>query len=145
MSIAKRESLSNNCAQDLVTGLMWSRYGSFSNAKMGAASNGLIPVTGQLYDIYQWCTAANAASLGGYTDWRIPNMFELVGLLDMEAPNPRPDTAVFPDIPANYVWTSTSRPDSTTSGAAVSFATGFVSLAAKTTAYYAMLVRGGVA
>ncbi|KHO45878.1 MAG: hypothetical protein QJ16_C0016G0001, partial [archaeon GW2011_AR1] len=72
ITVAKRDAISNNTVLDNVTGLTWLRYQS---AKMGIAGSGAMPWTGQVYDIFAFCAAANAASLGGYTDWRIPNLY----------------------------------------------------------------------
>lgn len=46
ITLAKREAKSNNCVMDLNTGLMWLRDPSNTPAKMGAASDGLMPWTG---------------------------------------------------------------------------------------------------
>ena len=143
VSIAKREALSNNCVQDLVTGRMWARYTSAENAAMGAASDGKMPWTGKLYDIFQWCAAANAASLGGYSDWREPNDMELAGLRNMETPNALPDSTAFPGWSiADYYWSSTTRPNSTSYAMLVHFASGSVYFYTKSTTYFASLVRG---
>ncbi len=145
VSIAKREALSNNCVQDLVTGRMWARYTSAENAAMGAASDGKMKWTGELYDIFQWATAANVAELGGYSDWRIPNDVELASLRNMEAPNALPDTTAFPGwSTATYYWSSTTQPINTSYAMNVIFANGYVRDNTKTTTYFASLVRSGV-
>ena len=143
VSLAKREALSNNCVLDLNTGLMWARYTSAQNAVMGAASNGKMPWTGQLYDIFQWCAAANVAALGGYSDWRIPNDLELKCLCDMEAPNALPDATAFPGwSTADYYWSSSTPPNYTSNAMIVNFYHGCVYNNTKTATYYASLVRG---
>lgn len=145
VSIAKREALSNNCVLDRNTGLMWVRYTSGQNAKMGAGSDGTMPWTGELYDVFQWCAAANGASLGGYSDWRIPNDMELANLRNMEAATAAPDGTAFPGwATSDYVWTSTTKPSNIGYGMAVIFSSGPVRDRTKTMAYYAALVRGGV-
>lgn len=140
VTIRKRSAKSNNCVLDNNTGLMWSRYVS---AAMGAASDGKMPWTGASYDIFAYAAAANAASLGGYTDWRIPNDLELLGLRRMEAPNALPDT-VFASWPQAYVHSSTTRPNGTTQVLACSFANGDLAYVSNTTSMnYTALVRGG--
>lgn len=142
VNIAKREAHSNNCALDQNTGWMWNSYGSSTYATMGAAGDGKMPWTGELYDIFQYCAAANSASLGGYTDWRIPNDFELASLKNMEAPNAVPDATAFPGWTAGYVWSSTTLPNNTTYAMPVYFIYGSVPFITKSTAYYSVLVRG---
>jgi len=144
VSIAKREAHSNECVLDLVTGLMWSRYTSAQYATMGSGGDGKMEWTGKLYDIFQYSAAANAASLGGYADWEIPNEEALQSLKNMEAASAIPDPAAFPSWPADSVWTSTSRPNSTTQAMAARFTSGDLPTIAKTTAIYAALVREGV-
>ena len=142
ISIAKREAHSNNCVLDDNTGLMWSRYTSAEYATMGSGGDGKMEWTGFLYDIFQYAAAANAASLGGYADWRVPNDFELNQLRNMEAPDALPDAVAFPSWPASYVWSATTRPNSTSYAMYVVFSNGFVYYTSKATAYYSALVRG---
>jgi len=52
VTIAKQALQSNNCVVDLNTGLMWSRYGSYSPAKLGAASDGLLLWTATAVSIH---------------------------------------------------------------------------------------------
>lgn len=144
VNIAKREALSNNCVLDQNTGLMWARYTSAQNAKMGAASDGKMPWTGELYDIFQWCAAANVAALGGYSDWRIPNDVELAGLRNMEGSDVTPDSIAFPGWPASSLWSSTTRIEVAARAMYIGFVLGSESNSLKTTVYYVALVRGGV-
>ncbi len=142
VSIAKREAHSNNCVLDQNTGLMYSRY--VAN-KMGAASDGKLPWydATKLYDIFTYCAAANAAALGGYTDWRIPNKKELDNLCNMEAPNALPDAAAFPSWPSSdWIWSATTLPVDTSYALIVIFSLGTMSNGTKVTPYFVALVRG---
>ena len=134
ITIAKREAKSNNCVLDNNTGLMWSRYVS---SLMGSASDGKMPWTGQLYDIFAYAAAANAASLAGYTDWRVPNWTELNSLYLNESPTLAFDAVAFPAASID-LWSSSTR---------VNGAQGLTSIndlaAATTTGKYCILVRGG--
>ena len=95
-------------------------------------------------NIYAYCAAANAALLGGYGDWRIPNRTELGGLLGGEVPNAVPDAAAFPGWPTYpATWSSTTRPDTVSAAIAARFDTGSMSYIDKTIAYFVALVRGG--
>lgn len=143
---SKTDAHSNNCVQDNRTGLMWSRYVS---ASVGPASNGLLPWTttgsgGTAEGIFPYVAAANAASLAGHNDWRIPNAFELASLLDYEAPDCVPDTTAFPSFPAVELYTSTTSPSATTSAMTCRFNTGVQATSTKTTNFQVILVRSGV-
>lgn len=145
ITIKKREAHSNSCVLDNNTGLMWSRYVS---DKMGIASDGNLPWTTAAggYGIYTYLTAVNAASLGGYTDWRIPNERELSSLRIMEGPTAVPNTTAFPGFLNTKAYTSTSMPNDTTYAVYVDFNSGLVGNVdyPKTTgAYYVLLVRSG--
>lgn len=140
----KTETQSHNCVRDLVTGLMWARYTSAESASVGPGTDGKMAWTGTGDDIFAYCAAANVAELGGYDDWRIPNDAELKCLLDMGGTDVLPDSTAFPDWPASNVWVSTTLPNSATFAFFVRFDDGYAYVAAKTTAYFAALVRGGV-
>ena len=144
VSIAKREAHSNECVLDQNTGLMWSRYTSAQYATMGTGGDGNMPWHLQLYDIFQYCAAANTASLGGYADWRIPNVFELLSIVNQEAPTAVPDAATFPSWPSTgSFWISSTAASLTTSALYVSYDDVEVARAAKTVATKCALVRGG--
>ncbi len=144
----KREAHSNNCVVDLRSDprfgrRMWSRYVA---GKMGAASNGKLPWTTHAngYGIYPYVLAANAAVLGGYGDWRIPNDIELSNLRDMEAPTAAPDAIAFPGWPRDDVWGSTSLSNSPDVNATKqNFLYGALEYGTKTSTAYAALIRGG--
>jgi len=241
ITIAKQASQSNNCVQDLETGLMWMRYGSYSPAKLGAASDGKllwtataitihaanndlqmiaggkgsatvkivggagevlrywpgytysftaftnavnklfgfkcvsVTVNGADLDIVlatgnQTCIAeaagvngainlscngifgfansANQAAVGGYSDWRVSNLFEMFGLWVMALGKGAPDDTAFLSFPAAQgpLWGSTTLPSSAASSPIiiVNFANIITSVAKNNPYAYTMLVRGGV-
>lgn len=143
VTLSKREAISNNTVLDNNTGLTWLRYPC---AKMGISSNGTMVWTGALSDIFAYCAAANAASLGGYTDWRIPNFNELYSLATWEGATGYADSTAFPtNTSSAYVWTSTTW-RTTTNATAIKFSDGAFTASSKTTGHYrALLVRGGTA
>jgi len=140
---AKTDAHSNECVLDEATGLMWSRTVS---ASVGPNSNGTLPWTtnGSGEGIFEYVAAANAASLSGYTDWRVPNMLELASLLKMEQPSAVPDSTAFPSWPLT-IWTTTSRANNATTYAMyIGFQTSECYFSLKTTPIRCVLVRGPV-
>ncbi|MBW2591850.1 MAG: DUF1566 domain-containing protein [Deltaproteobacteria bacterium] len=93
--------------------------------------------------IWDALAQANANSLGGYDDWRIPNYLELPTIVDLGTSSPCIDTTTFPSTPGSYHWTSSTRPDVTTYAFRVRFNDGsvnyYVEQAGK---YYVRLCRG---
>lgn len=147
VSIAKREAKSNNCVHDNNTGLMWLRDPSNYPAKMGLTSAGTMPWTSFLYDIFAYCAAVNAASVGGYADWRVGNLEEYFGLFEYSNNAGVPNATAFPNWTpgATYFWTSTTRRDNSSQAHAMYYRTGYslTSPLPKTYAYFVALVRGG--
>ena len=45
-----------------------------------------------------------------FKDWRVPKLRELATIIERECRNPRVNLEVFPNTPAGYYWTDTSRP-----------------------------------
>lgn len=142
-TFAKREAISNNTVLDNNTGLMWLRY---AESKFGVLGTGLMPWTGEVYDIFAYCAAANTASLGGFSDWRIPNTFELFSLADFNAGDALavPNTIAFPSFPQTNIWSSTNTPNALNQKFSSIFTSGSTSGAsAKTSNLRCILVRGG--
>lgn len=141
---SKTDAHSNNCVMDNNTGLMWSRYAS---ASVGPASDGKLPWTttgsgGTVEGIFPYCAAANAAGLGGYSDWRVPNIMEIMSLADSEAPTGQPNSTAFPSLPNLNLWSSTTQPNSTTSASYWIVNNGISANNGKTTNLGFFLVRG---
>lgn len=137
---AKTDAHSNNVVIDRVTGLMWGRYVS---ASVGPTSNGLLPWTtnGSGEGIFTYVAAANAASLAGHNDWRVPNIFELLSIMDEEAPTGVPDSTAFPTFPASTVFSATTAPNNTANGLVGNYNGGQIGSVGKTTTAYCLLVR----
>jgi Protein of unknown function (DUF1566)/Secretion system C-terminal sorting domain len=74
---------------DTVTGLMWQQ------------------VDGGEMTIEHAHAYCDTLSLGGHTDWRLPNAHEAFSILNMQRANPAIDTMYFSRSNADYWWTST--------------------------------------
>ena len=116
----------NGTVTDLDTGLVWQQ------AEVTAALS--------------WEAAlqyAEALSLGGYSDWRLPNLKELRSLNDETLARPSLDTNYFPGARAARYWSSTPMYNQPSVAWWVDFQTGLVSYDLKTTNLYVRCVRGG--
>jgi hypothetical protein len=134
-------SLSDNGDETITdsnTGFMWTKY------LLGG--DGIIPP-----DQVNWASAvanALACSVGGYSDWRLPNAKELQTIVKYDVSptgNPAIDTAFFPQIPSGAkIWTSTTKAGAASSAWSVWMQdSGFLYHIPKTESvgYYAIAMR----
>jgi hypothetical protein len=106
------------------------------------------PADAGLDAAYTW-TAALAACEGsnfaGFSDWRLPNVREMMSIVDYSnAAGPTLNAVFFPNTHSNYYWTSTSYVPDPTLAWYVDFSAGYVHMDNKTTgANNVRCVRGG--
>ncbi|MCK6557413.1 DUF1566 domain-containing protein [Candidatus Binatia bacterium] len=134
---------------DTKTGLMWEKLsadGSIHDA----------------YNTYTWTAAVttkiatlNGGGFAGYTDWRLPNINELLSLVNYGALGPAIDaafnTACVPSCTvttcsctvSSYYWSSTTYRSSPSGAWVVGFGSGDVGAGLKSTNFYVRAVRGG--
>ncbi len=121
--------------KDNVTGLMWE----------------MKTVDGSIHDInsmYTWNQAQsvfiaklNATKFGGFSDWRLPTIEELVSIVDDNRriiPAVNPD--YFPNTMSSYYWSASTNTDATSYTWCVYF--GIVLNSEKWFRYYVRAVRG---
>lgn len=86
------------------TGLMWSVCLVGQTHMFGGACDGT-PFEKTWEDAH---FLASSETPGGYSDWRLPNVNELVSILELQCENPAMNTTVFPGVSdAFMLWTST--------------------------------------
>jgi hypothetical protein len=78
-----------------------------------------------------------------FADWRLPQIRELATIAERECANPRINLAVFPNTPADFFWTATTRPlpSAVASAFALSFAADGVAYRDQDAALPVRLVR----
>ena len=115
----------NGTVTDSGTGLMWQQ-----------AEGGLMTWDNAL----SYC---EGLSLGGNSDWRLPNVTELESITDDTRYNPAINTTYFPNANASGYWSSTTYADGTDGAWGVGFGNGFVYYSTKSDSVYVRCVRGG--
>ncbi|NEX15062.1 MAG: hypothetical protein C1943_00120 [Halochromatium sp.] len=143
LSLPTARFVSNDDATltDTATDLMWQRCAwgqewTGSGCK-GQASLMTWPEALQLAD------ATNADGTLFYNDWRLPNIRDLATIVERQCQDPRTNLELFPDTPAHFFWTSTTRSgDESTLGAyALSFGPEGVEHRSQSERYPVRLVR----
>lgn len=81
--------------------------------------------------------------VGNHTDWRLPNLKELVSLVQRKCVDPAIELTVFPATPSNSYWTSTPNTAATKKDEAwsVGFYNGRIESRNKQQDYYVRMVR----
>ena len=87
----------------------------------------------------------NSVNLGGYTDWRLPNINELLSIVDYTRHDPSVNMDEFMNISSTpHYWSSTTTAGFTSDMWVVSFTIGYMASADKSSdMYYTRCVRGG--
>ncbi len=94
----------NGTVSDTKTGLMWktcSEGQSGTDCSGGSAAT----YTWQLA-LQQAQTVNNGSGFAGYSDWRVPNVKELVSITEKQCYDPAINLTVFPNTPSNRFWSS---------------------------------------
>ena len=78
--------------------------------------------------IMEWSNAITYCedlTLGGYADWRLPNRFELISLINYAKSSPAIKESVFQFSPSNPYWSATSRHSNNSDAWFVHFESGY--------------------
>ena len=114
--------------KDNYTGLMWQKNSSTTPMNWEAA-----------------LAYAKTVTLGGKSDWRVPNIKELQSLNDVSRVKPSINKTIFPNIISSaFYWSSTSQYKTPTVAWDFNTDYGVVTYDTKTVNKYVILVRGGL-
>lgn len=122
----------NDIVIDLATGLMWAADGN----EIGCNNGQLISWNNAI----DYCLITDFA---GFTDWRLPNIKELMSIINYGLKTPAVKQPPFANTKYDKYWSSTTYRPVTTNAWHIDFNSGIVYQAAKTTSYYLRCVRGG--
>ncbi|CAK0769433.1 exported hypothetical protein [Gammaproteobacteria bacterium] len=121
---------------DTTTNLMWMRC-AMGQIWTGADCSGNSAT-------YTWDQAnALTNSFASHTDWRLAGIRELITLTDMTRSSPAIDTAIFPNTPNQFFWSSSSLAGNSYIAWGVSFDYGSSDRAGRGSANMVRLVRAG--
>ena len=118
---------------DNATGLMW----VYNANGAGCFSGGTKTWT-------QAITSAESLTFAGYSDWRLPNINELISIVDYGRYNPAITPNYFRNTKAAYYWSSTTYTSNSGFAWYIEFYNGYASGVTKANSYYVRPVRGGL-
>lgn len=125
---------------DNTTGLAWARcvVGQSWDSTLQSCTGEPLRLT--------WQEALQQASTfraGNHTDWRLPNLKELVSIVERQCVEPAANLNLFPNAPDDRYWTSTPHTGSsmTTRSWAVAFYNGRIDTSEKSSDFYVRMVR----
>ncbi|MGD9643707.1 MAG: DUF1566 domain-containing protein [Elusimicrobiales bacterium] len=129
----------NGTITDNITGLMWVKdpKAVCASCPGGYVSSGT----------YTWEMGLNQcenADYAGFTDWRLPNVRELMSIVDYgKTTSPVINTTYFLNTQTDYYWTSTTNTSASDQVWCVYFLNSFVSSVFKSSTKNVRCVRGG--
>ena len=95
----------NGTVTDSATGLIWQKCSAGLGTTLGNCSTGSI-------SSYTWSSAISyceGLTLGGRSDWRLPNINELGSIFDFtKSSDPNIDSIAFPNTRSSYYWSSST-------------------------------------
>lgn len=148
------------CVRDEVTGLIWEVKTDDSGLQdkdhtytwylPDPAPNGGDPgvadggsCSGSDCDTYHYVNAVNQQILCGASDWRLPTVFELQGIVDYSTLDPAIDSGYFPYTISSAYWSGSPFADNPSYAWYVYFFNGDSDYNLKSFIFYVRLVRGG--
>jgi hypothetical protein len=126
---------------DLNTAMMWSL--KTDDSGLHDKDDSFLWSDAAAESAWDWLEDVNTDALGGYSDWRLPNVRELESLTDIGAAGPMIPSDFANTISGPY-WTSTTSATATSDAWSVDFSTGAVTPTGKDQAGYVRAIRGPI-
>lgn len=127
---------------DIQTGLTWMRC-SLGQQWNGKTCEGDAKSYTWQNAIAQAKTINMHGGFAGNTNWRVPKLPELAGLIERQCNNPRINLQLFPRTPATHFWSSSAKNGSDTLSYSLSFGAHGVSIISRNETFLVRLVQGG--
>ncbi|MBK1723021.1 Lcl domain-containing protein [Thiocystis violacea] len=131
--------LSAGTVTDTRTGLMWKTCVEGQTWSGGTCTRGGATS-------HPWAAAldlAESATFAGHDDWRLPNVNELMSLVEPCRTNPSINDSLFPNTPTWYVWSGSPNVSFSDHAWYVLFSYGFAEYFVRSEDVHVRLVRGG--
>jgi hypothetical protein len=122
---------------DLRTGLVWKQCSE------GLSGQGCLTGSAVTIDWGSALRLAEAATHGGFEDWRLPNRDELKSVVETACYSPSVNSDAFPNTVSGGYWSSTTYFQNATNAWSVGFSRGNYNFLEKTAPLRVRLVRGG--
>ncbi|MDN5864027.1 MAG: DUF1566 domain-containing protein [Gammaproteobacteria bacterium] len=131
-------------ARDLRTGLMWMRCAMGQTWNAGSKSCEGVATAYTWQDALQAAQSFNQDSgFAGHTDWRVPNLRELMSIERYHCSDPAINLEVFPNTPSVVFWSSTPLETFPTEVWTLNFGTSHVVELSMQSQFALRLVRSG--
>ncbi len=111
----------NGTISDNATGLMWQK------CTVGLSDNNCSTGSATTIDFATATSTCAGLSLGGFSNWRVPNIRELMSIVDFSVAAPTINGTYFPNTPSNWFRTSTTYIFGRPSSFEISFEEGIIS------------------
>lgn len=133
----------NGAVTHATTGLMWKKCAEGQTLSLQNGNCTGIP------DYYDWqsvlkhAAAVNAKSYAGYKDWRVPNVRELISLIEEKCYEPAINLKIFRGAPSEWFWSASWYVNDANFASIISFKDGDDGYSMKIQSAAVRLVRGG--
>ncbi len=129
--------LGDDTIRDNATGLVWQKTDSVLH-QVGTYKN-----TMKWEDAFAYVRGLNQENYAGHSEWRLPNIVELLTLADYSQFSPALDPLFINFTRTSWYWTSTTRQAASTDAWVVHMGNCFNTFRPKCDFYYVRAVRGG--
>ncbi|MCI5145481.1 MAG: DUF1566 domain-containing protein [Candidatus Electrothrix sp. AR3] len=131
----------DNTITDLTTGLMWKKC--LEGVSGDACEIGSPDSFNWQEALQQPGTVNSGGGFATYDDWRLPNIRELISIVEEQCAEPAINLNRFPNAPSSSVWSGSPLANYTGSAWLVYFDNGYSNYYSRGVDLYVRLVRGG--